>query len=87
MSLPALSTNRLPTRPRVVIADDGPLVRALFRRILERSTEAVVVAEAADGQEAIEAVDAHQPDLLLLDIAMPNTDGLTAIPEIRRRSP
>ena len=87
MSLPAVSTNRLPTRPRVVIADDGPLVRALFRRILERSTEAIIVAEAADGQEAIEAVGAHQPDLLLLDIAMPNTDGLTAIPEIRRRSP
>jgi signal transduction histidine kinase len=71
----------------VVIADDGPLVRALFRRILERSTDAIVVAEAADGQEAIEAVGVHQPDLVLLDIAMPNTDGLTAIPEIRRRSP
>lgn len=87
MSLSIVSTNRLPTRPRVVIADDGPLVRALFRRILERSTEAIIVAEAADGQEAIEAVGAHQPDLLLLDIAMPNTDGLSAIPEIRRRSP
>lgn len=87
MSLPAVSTNRLPTRARVVIADDGPLVRALFRRILERSTDAIVVGEAADGQEAIDAVGVHQPDLLLLDIAMPNTDGLTAIPEIRRRSP
>ncbi len=87
MSLPALSTNRLPTRARVVIADDGPLVRALFRRILERSTDAIVVAEAADGQEAIDAVALHQPDLVLLDIAMPHTDGLTAIPEIRRRSP
>lgn len=87
MSLHAISTNRLPTRARVVIADDGPLVRALFRRILERSTDAIVVGEASDGQEAIEAVAAHQPDLVLLDIAMPNTDGLTAIPEIRRRSP
>lgn len=87
MSLTAVNTSRLPTRPRVVIADDGPLVRALFRRILERSTDSIVVAEAADGQEAIEAVGTHQPDLLLLDIAMPNTDGLTAIPEIRRRSP
>lgn len=87
MSLPAVSTNRLPMRPRVVIADDGPLVRALFRRILERSTDAIIVGEAADGQEAIEVVGTHQPDLLLLDIAMPNTDGLSAIPEIRRRSP
>ena len=74
-------------RARVVIADDGPLVRALFRRILERSVAADVVAEAGDGEEAIAAVAVHQPDLLLLDVAMPKVDGLSAIPEIRRQSP
>lgn len=75
------------TRARVVIADDGPLVRALFRRILERSVAAEVVAEAGDGEEAIAAVAEHQPDLILLDVAMPKVDGLSAIPELRRRSP
>lgn len=75
------------TRARVVIADDGPLVRALFRRILERSVAADVVAEAGDGEEAIAAVAEFQPDLLLLDVAMPKVDGLSAIPELRRQSP
>ncbi|MEU5595525.1 response regulator transcription factor [Streptomyces sp. NPDC020298] len=63
--------------PRVVIADDQALVRTGFGMIL--AADGVdVVAEAADGDEAIEAVHRTRPDLVLMDIRMPGTDGLEA---------
>jgi DNA-binding NarL/FixJ family response regulator len=63
--------------PRVVIADDQTLVRSGFRLIL-RSAGIQVVAEAADGKEAIAAVLKHQPDVVLMDVRMPEMDGLEA---------
>lgn len=63
---------------RVVIADDQALVRAGFRKILEADPGIDVVAEAADGVEAVEAVKRLRPDIVLMDIRMPNLDGLAA---------
>jgi DNA-binding NarL/FixJ family response regulator len=63
---------------RVVVADDQTLVRAGFRVLLERAPDIEVVAEAADGDEAIALTRAHRPDVVLMDIRMPGTDGLTA---------
>jgi DNA-binding NarL/FixJ family response regulator len=63
--------------PRVVVADDQLLVRSGFRLILN-SAGIPVVAEAANGQEAIAAVLKHQPDVVLMDIRMPEMDGLEA---------
>jgi len=63
--------------PRVVIADDQMLVRSGFRLILS-SAGIPVVAEAADGQEAVAAALKHQPDVMLMDIRMPGMDGLEA---------
>ncbi|MFG3423729.1 response regulator [Micromonospora sp. NPDC047730] len=63
---------------RVLLADDQTLVRAGFRVLLERVPDIEVVAEAADGDEAIGLTRAHQPDVVLMDIRMPGTDGLTA---------
>lgn len=63
---------------RVVVADDQELVRAGFGMILDAQDDIEVVAEAGDGEEAVAAVRRHAPDVLLLDIRMPVTDGLEA---------
>lgn len=74
-------------RIRVVIADDEPLIRAGIRMILTSDEDIEVVAEAANGREAIEHVRAHVADVVLLDIQMPLLDGLSALPELRRVAP
>ncbi len=66
-----------PDPPRVVIADDQTLVRRGFRLILS-SAGIPVVAEAANGKEAVAAVRQHRPDVVLMDIRMPEMDGLEA---------
>jgi DNA-binding NarL/FixJ family response regulator len=63
---------------RVLLAEDEALVRAGFRVLLERTPDIEVVAEAADGDEAIALTRRHRPDVVLMDIRMPGTDGLTA---------
>ncbi|MFJ5997062.1 response regulator [Streptomyces sp. NPDC092370] len=63
---------------RVVIADDQELVRSGFAMILDAQPDIDVVAEAGDGGEAVDAVRRHAPDVVLLDIRMPRTDGIEA---------
>jgi len=63
---------------RVLIVDDQALVRAGFRMILESEPGIEIVGEASDGQEAIDAAREHSPDVVLMDIRMPNLDGLEA---------
>ncbi|AKL66961.1 AbsA2 [Streptomyces sp. Mg1] len=72
---------------RVVIADDEPLIRAGIRMILTSAPDIEVVAEAANGREAVELARAHAPDVMLLDIQMPVMDGLTALGELGRAAP
>ena len=67
---------------RVVIADDQELVRAGIKTILEAEADMVVVAEADDGRTAVDAVLTHHPDVVLLDVQMAATGGLTAAKEI-----
>jgi DNA-binding NarL/FixJ family response regulator len=64
---------------RLLIADDQPLMRAGFRAVLEATGDMEVVAEAGDGIEAIEAARETRPDVILMDIRMPNLDGIEAI--------
>jgi DNA-binding NarL/FixJ family response regulator len=63
---------------RVVIADDQPLARAGIVLLLRRAQDITVVAEAADGQEALTQIRTHRPDVVLMDVRMPGTDGVTA---------
>jgi DNA-binding NarL/FixJ family response regulator len=63
---------------QVVLADDQALVRRGFRLILETEADLEVVAEAGDGQQAIDAVRRHRPAVVLMDIQMPGLDGLEA---------
>ncbi|MFF8672477.1 response regulator [Streptomyces sp. NPDC015242] len=63
---------------RVLLADDQALLRATFRILIDSCADMEVVAEASDGGEAVELTRAHRPDIVLMDIRMPGTDGLTA---------
>lgn len=72
---------------RVVLADDEAMIRAGIRAILATEPDIEVVAEAADGREAVELVRAHRPDVALLDIRMPRLDGLSAAAEVRATAP
>jgi DNA-binding NarL/FixJ family response regulator len=63
---------------RVLIVDDQSLVRAGFRMILEAESDIEVVGEAADGADAVTAVGELEPDVVLMDVRMPNVDGLEA---------
>ena len=66
----------------VVIADDQALVRGGFRMILDAREDIEVAGEAADGAEAIALVAEHEPDVVLMDVRMPNVDGIEATRQI-----
>jgi signal transduction histidine kinase len=72
---------------RVVIVDDTPDLRLLLRLTLERDGDISVVGEASDGREGIDAVARLQPELVMLDLAMPVMDGIEALPLIKAACP
>jgi DNA-binding NarL/FixJ family response regulator len=63
---------------RVLLADDQALLRQTFRILIDSCADLEVVGEAADGREAIDLARTHQPDVVVMDIRMPGTDGLVA---------
>lgn len=67
---------------RVVIVDDEPLARDALRLALKREADVAVVAECGDGEAAVEAIQAHEPDLVFLDVQMPGLDGFDVIERI-----
>ena len=67
---------------RLLLVDDEELVRSGLRMILQSSGDVEVVAEAADGAQAVEQVRRHRPDVVLMDVRMPTLDGLAATREL-----
>jgi len=77
----------MPQPIRVILADDHALVRQGIRLFLEESDDIVVVAEAADGAQAVKLVEEHRPDVAVLDIQMPGMSGIEATRLITARFP
>lgn len=72
---------------RILLADDHTVMRCGLRVLLERHPGFVVVAEAGDGREAVERAEAQSPDVAVIDIAMPNLNGIEAARQINAKCP
>jgi len=78
---------RVPMSLRILVAEDSALVRYSVRSLLQRCPDFHVVGEACDGFQAIDQSTTLQPDVVLLDVSMPNLSGLGAAPRIHEVSP
>lgn len=74
-------------RCRVLLADDTSEIRLLLRLALEMDGRFEIIGEAEDGVQALQLAQAHLPDAVVLDLAMPVMDGLAALPGIRQAAP
>jgi DNA-binding NarL/FixJ family response regulator len=72
---------------RILIADDDAAIRRLLRRLIETHGGWTVCADARDGHEAVEKTEKLKPDMVVLDLAMPDMNGLQAAREISRNNP
>lgn len=70
-----------------VVTDDAMFMRTLLKKMIEQNEEFEVLAEASNGREAVTAAEKHKPDIMTLDITMPEMDGIHAVPEIMKVSP
>src|SRR6266446_10360265 len=68
---------------RVLLVDDEPLARERLRRFLEKEAEIEMVGECANGREAVSAIKRHSPDLVFLDVQMPELDGFGVLAELK----
>lgn len=82
-----MSASHTTARVRVVLADDHALVREGLRHVLDAEPGIEVVAEAANGVDAVRLAVAHRPDVVLLDITMPEENGLRAAARLRQELP
>ena len=80
-----LRVSRMPVR--VLIADDDAAIRRLLRRLIETHGGWTVCADARDGHEAVDKTEELNPDIVVLDLAMPDMNGLQAAREISRKHP
>jgi DNA-binding NarL/FixJ family response regulator len=72
---------------KILVADDNPVIRKMLSRILESEKAYEICAEAADGREAIDLAVEYSPELIILDLSMPNVNGLEASRELKKLMP
>jgi two-component system chemotaxis response regulator CheY len=72
---------------KVLVVDDSAFMRNILKRILSPTNKYIVVAEAGNGKEAIQKVEELQPDLISMDIVMPEIDGISATKTIKEKFP
>jgi len=77
----------IPLVTRILVADDHPVVRSGLQKVIDAQPDMRVVAEAADGAEAVKTALAEEVDLAILDVSMPKTTGIQAAEELGRRKP
>jgi DNA-binding NarL/FixJ family response regulator len=77
----------IPLVTRILVADDHPIVRSGLKRVIDEEPDMRVVAEAADGAEAVKKSLADDIDLAILDVSMPKTTGIQAADELHKRKP
>jgi DNA-binding NarL/FixJ family response regulator len=83
-----MTATKEPGRPiRVLVVDDHPLLREGIAAVIQGERDFVLVAEAGNGREAIECFRAHRPDVILMDLQMPEMDGVAATAAIRAEWP
>jgi DNA-binding NarL/FixJ family response regulator len=73
-----------PARIRVLIADDHPIVRDGLKKLLLLESDIDIVGEAGDGRQVLELMQEHEPDVMLLDLRMPNLDGLSVLQSLQQ---
>jgi DNA-binding NarL/FixJ family response regulator len=77
----------IPLVTRILVADDHPIVRSGLKRVIDEQADMRVVAEAADGAEAVKKALSEEVDLAILDVSMPKKTGIQAADELHRRRP
>jgi DNA-binding NarL/FixJ family response regulator len=80
-------TNLEPTLTRILLVDDQPLIRMGFRMVLDEEPDLRIVGEASDGDEAVAAALRLDPDVVVMDVRMPGTDGIEATRMLVERCP
>lgn len=75
------------SKTRIMLADDHPLLRQALRDVLEKQSDFEVIAEASDGEEAVELATELVPDVVIMDISMPKLNGLEATKQIKANRP
>jgi DNA-binding NarL/FixJ family response regulator len=82
-----VAKRRQSAKTRIVLADDHPLLRKALKDLLEKENDFAIIGEAGDGKEAVKLATETSPDVVVMDISMPNLDGLQATQQIKARCP